>query len=1539
MSLGAEDARRTLTDDRGIGGRTDVAEPTFTLSLMLGLKAKPKAFSKHLLVIGTLLFAAQLAFFSVAHAAALPPGTDLRGATARASDGATIVLGPGAYPGVINIKGKSLTIKGDPGGKTVLTGGKSQMIVRIVGNGRLALSHVTFKTRSKDGLAVYVKGGKATITDCRAKATIRPAFYADGGRIEVVRCTLKDLKGSGVVGINKSTIVVRDSVLSGLAKDGIIIRKGSKGEVTGTRFENITLEAVTATDKSSVVVRKSKFSASAGNGVAIIINSTGTVTGSSFDKLGGTAVLGLDGSRVTVEGSSFTGLKETAIHFEGNSRLMVKGSRFEAVKGAVVALKGAGTVSILGNNITNVTGKGYAIVSESSGKVVIGDNRIVKAPNGIQVSGTFKTTAKIANNMLVNVQHHGISLEAKAAGGDVAVKVSGNRIVAAGDIGVFLNKSPKAALTDNLILSKGNFGVFLQHGSSVRLDGNVMAGAKGGLFAHSSAAAGSSAGYDIFIGGMQPKTAVRSRPAGTKIAFLTGGKKTQARLRKLSNAVLAAAGTAPAANLLAKVETAARALLEQAKTIRARAKSLATVALQATDLLGREFSAGYSLYDANGKKVSKDVLNPVTVVPPGTYIIEPDFDTSLARDVTVGAGESKSVKITSKRHLVFLFSSEQFKPPLSRDTIDMPLVLKSRRDMRRALAAYRDSFPVHDIAVMRKSATAKQRNHALALARKALAVMDPKVLALSRQIAPIEKKPYKERTDAENKAVGEVSGKRNTLTAGFVLPAKILAALGDGADAKRLVDEAAKESSLAEQRMAVAAYMENRLGILGTGAVAAALNGKNRDVVLWAAIYLHYFGLDRGDAVLVDHLVKSTDGLLVDRIARTLLDTPGSDVLAAMRNVVDIVLKAQREKKTSGGSPAVFASTRPAAIYLLAHGGAEDYKRVAELLMFSDNVPFMTLVTTDPQPLIDYLRRWMSGWERQFAKYMINQWSDQFAMLCPMFRQLPRRKRARMEKAIERAFVSVGMRFRISGRTPNSDRLSSRSFHSVSVSHCRATGSAASIVYKKNEAFYRSNSWIPTPWATAKLFKSKWYWNNRRLDFVPHADVVKGIKKHHPKDDGKRDMFLAYHAIATNAEIIGRDRLPDGADRRAFILINRANPPGALAAVVSMRPELINDTLRVAVAFDLASHTESSLATMMDPPTRSFERYLASRGKGIIKRLFLRRGDRTIAMTAAKDDGKGNFVFEATLKNRSLSNLDLHVELQIFETIWPLRFGLYASDYARKLNRAAIGLVAAAKAAKARPDDTRALTVWANALQATGRLDEAGAVYEQALALGPKDVNLWFALSDMYAGRGLYDRSVEALRKAVAAVPENSDLRFELANGLYRGGVYSEAADAFGKLSAMEPKEVRWKWWQATNQFLAGDRRAAISFFRGTKTNYQRRRTALLRYIAAKLGGSVEDIAAAEAQMKTQLKGREKTIEGSLYGLYARMIAPPQVFQSARTPAQQCQAHVYVGYGQLVDGKKNEARKRLEAALEVCGANKLEYRLAEAELGRLGKAK
>ena len=58
-----------------------------------------------------------------------------------------------------------------------------------------------------------------------------------------------------------------------------------------------------------------------------------------------------------------------------------------------------------------------------------------------------------------------------------------------------------------------------------------------------------------------------------------------------------------------------------------------------------------------------------------------------------------------------------------------------------------------------------------------------------------------------------------------------------------------------------------------------------------------------------------------------------------------------------------------------------------------------------------------------------------------------------------------------------------------------------------------------------------------------------------------------------------------------------------------------------------------------------------------------------------------------------------------------------------------------------------------------------------------------------------------------------------------------------------------------------------------------------------------------------------------------------------KKPAEQCQAHVYGGYGYLLSGNRESAIERLESALAICPLNRLEYRFAAAELGRMREAR
>lgn len=56
-------------------------------------------------------------------------GEDLRKLTTRATDGDTIVLGPGVYSGPIVVRNKSLAVKGDPNGRSVVSGGRQSFLV------------------------------------------------------------------------------------------------------------------------------------------------------------------------------------------------------------------------------------------------------------------------------------------------------------------------------------------------------------------------------------------------------------------------------------------------------------------------------------------------------------------------------------------------------------------------------------------------------------------------------------------------------------------------------------------------------------------------------------------------------------------------------------------------------------------------------------------------------------------------------------------------------------------------------------------------------------------------------------------------------------------------------------------------------------------------------------------------------------------------------------------------------------------------------------------------------------------------------------------------------------------------------------------------------------------------------------------------------------------------------------------------------------------------------------------------------------------
>ncbi len=1455
----------------------------------------------------------------------LPPGSDLTRVTSQAADGATITLGAGAYPGVILAQGKSLVIKGDPGGGTVLTGADAQMIVQAVDGGRLELSHVTFEPRAGDGLAAYVAKAEASFADCHVKESASPAFYVDGGRVALVRCELRGLQDVGLAATNRSTVAVRDSLISGAAKGGILLVGESRGTATGTRFEKVGGQVIRVSEGSSVTVADSHIADGKGRGV-VVAGGAAEISGTRFENLADIGVLGAGGARIAVSRSEFTTLPATAIHMQQGERLAVEESEFRNVGGAVFTGEGRTAVTIEGNEGRGLQGDAPAFTIQTSGRLEIRNNLVVEAGAGIVVQAeSLAAMAEISGNRLIKIRGPGMSLSAAREGGGPGIRLSGNRVLGSGGSAVLLDASPASEVTGNLLLSAGGYGMAMQSGATAALEGNLLAGAKGALFVHASAGDATHLGADILIGETVAERPLRREASTARLRFVYDGEQRARQLAEAREEVLSAVNGA--ADDLAPVEAAVAALSVLADQVRAEAKALAAIELHSFDRVGERFAAAYSVYEDGEEIFISDPTRPTAILRPGRYTVLPHLDPRQTTEETLGPGETKVLESQIADHQVLTFGPLRHGDP----TTPRPLALKQAQDMARALGGYRDAFPFDYIAVSRPGTDAPARRRALELARQALAGMQPRFVTLTGEYATASAKPYDERNEEEKAAFSKAANAVEKLRSDFILPARILAALGAESDARDLVEGVLAADLHADKRLAVAAHIENRLGILDRGALIESLTRGSPVVATWSAIHLRYFGIDTGIPVLLEALRNPGNDSLAARAARALLGVASQEVLVAMRGVVAAPWNADR----------TFAhgAMIPAAAYLLAHGNEDDHRRVSGLTLATDAAPMLTLVVRDPKPVIDYLRGSMLSFDPGVVEYMTTQFAEDLAALCPLLRDLPRRDRFGAYNALEDAFIDLFVQFNLSGRGPGSDAKSGRTLYSLYASQCIASGSTAAVAYEKNDVFLRFQKWIPRPWAREETIKNPWYWNNSRLDLMAHPALADAVTRHHPTASEKRELFLAYHAVAKNVGIDNLDRLPNGAERRAVLVTNPDDPPGALAAVVAVRPEIIDDKLRVSLSFDLASHTQSSLATMISPPKRSFQQYLATRGKTLIKSVSARREGRVTPLVASGEDGDGGFVYQAEIAPGDLRNLELDVVLQIFETEWPLTVGLYASDYGRALNGALQEVARTRSAAAAEPGNPDLETAWADALRAAGRLGEARRRYEAVLSGQAGNVDLWFKLSEMYRERGLHAEAVSVLQAAVAAVPEDADLWFELANSLYLSGDYAPAGEAFAELARLEAEGERWRWWQATNLFLAGETRSALAIYRDAPVKYQRRRTVLLRFVAASLVGDEAEIAAARALVERTLAGREEMTEGLLYRYVLQSATLEEVFAVAKKPAEQCQAHVYGGYGYLLSGNRESAIERLESALAICPLNRLEYRFAAAELGRMREAR
>lgn len=706
-----------------------------------------------------------------------------------------------------------------------------------------------------------------------------------------------------------------------------------------------------------------------------------------------------------------------------------------------------------------------------------------------------------------------------------------------------------------------------------------------------------------------------------------------------------------------------------------------SITVEALDAAGRSFPANFRVLDTNWKPLSKPRTGEQKVdLPPGSYVVEPTFDPLLAQEVEVAAGKAVVVRLTAKDRIMFRLTN------LDRKQVLVPLILKKSAQMRAALAAYRPNLSANRVIALPRLPLSKQESEsARGIALDALPGIRSRIHKLAGSIIDLQRaQKY------DPKVMARQMRDIVRTQAAFRAASRILSIVGTAQDARALAEAVSQDKSRAdalrdpkiilntevtnfrlwEEALALAAYIENRVGSLQKSAVLGLTRSTDRTLAATAALYLHAYGFHTADTALLDYLEQPGNPQLASNVTKILLDRAAPSVLDAMRSVVRRYLefRAVLKRGEKASSTQLYLAWQPALLYLLAYGDRDDWLLVSSLGPQIDEFVALELsaLSRDPRPLIDYFLGFVVRSDARITDALVPQYVEALSSLCPMLRGVSQADAAAIRRDVEAGWMQVGIKMNISGRLAGSDKLSARTIHDLNASYCRATTLSSEIIFEQKKDFFDKIPWYPRPGFAeylAKIHASKWQFNwqlEPYLDFLSNAAVSQALQRKRPNFGDAQDLYLAYHRIAWNAPFLRRDEYPFGAQRRAFTF-RSTDPAGAVSGLLAARPELAGKDLAVRMQFDIAAF---GLGTMVSAADTVFDKTTKGSGKELIGEIRLMKDGKKIELTEARSETTGELLYTASLNQPDLSGLYLHATLRLLGQEWPLTYDLFAGDYA-----------------------------------------------------------------------------------------------------------------------------------------------------------------------------------------------------------------------------------------------------------------------------------
>jgi tetratricopeptide (TPR) repeat protein len=223
------------------------------------------------------------------------------------------------------------------------------------------------------------------------------------------------------------------------------------------------------------------------------------------------------------------------------------------------------------------------------------------------------------------------------------------------------------------------------------------------------------------------------------------------------------------------------------------------------------------------------------------------------------------------------------------------------------------------------------------------------------------------------------------------------------------------------------------------------------------------------------------------------------------------------------------------------------------------------------------------------------------------------------------------------------------------------------------------------------------------------------------------------------------------------------------------------------------------------------------------------------------------------------------------------------------------------------------------------------AAYDRAIKLDPKRVVLFINRAAAFSGLGDFERALADYNQALELDP-TSPVLYNARAELHRAkGEYARAAADYSTAIERNADYGQAYAGRGLTRFYLGEFARAAEDFQRVVSNQANPFSMLLLYISRSRSGAKT----AWGELAKGAAGLEsKDWPYPIIDLFLGRKQLQAVEAAAETPEQQCEARFYVGQWHLMRGARPAAAKSLQAAVDTCPKDFVEYRGAVEELKR-----